>query len=124
MFIQGKRPALILSGTPEELRVQIERAVAALSAEGYVKHGGLRVTRRGELLALRNCFYPGGSEENRRTQYQNHVQLVAMPDDTVAIFGHIEPYGHGVAHLYSAVLDKADFAAGARMLRRHLGVKP
>lgn len=124
MFVQGKRPAVVLSGTPVELRAAIERAVTALCAAGYVKHGGLRITRRGELLTLRNCFtpYPGvkeGVKEGGKL-LQNHVQLVAMPDDTVALFGHVEPYGHGLAHFVSAVCDKADFAAGAKMLRKVL----
>jgi hypothetical protein len=121
-FKQGKTPALLLTGATPLIQAKLITLCEALSAAGYEKHGGLRITRRGELLSLRNCYspYPEGGAAEHGSLQQNHVQVVNQEDGSVAVYAHIEPYGHGLRHFISAVCDKANYGAGTLMLRRHL----
>ena len=130
-FIQGKRPAVTLHDPKDLIRL-----MEALCAAGYEKHGGLRITRRGELLTFRKRFARTVAVPKEKKfssslvavpragtssiDQQNHVQVVAMPDNTIGIFGHVEPYGYGLRHFVSAVCDRADFRIGAMMLRKDL----
>jgi hypothetical protein len=124
-FIQGKRPAITLHDPKDLIRL-----TEALCAAGYEKHGGLRITRRGELLTFKKRFEvvknikrASGfvTRDNVETLVQqNHVQVVAMPDNTIGIFGHVEPYGYGWRHFWSGVCNRANFGAGATMLRKDL----
>jgi len=113
-FIQGKRPAITLHDPKDLIRL-----TEALCAAGYEKHGGLRITRRGELLTFRKRYLVSGD-----VKQQNHVQVVAMVSpkgrESIGVFGHTEPYGYGISHLISAVRDGANFSAGALMLRKDL----
>jgi hypothetical protein len=101
------------------MRAELERLVAALCKAGYEKHGGLRIMRRGEMLALRKGYLRDGLLTDG-LKNQCHVQIVAMADETVAVFAHVEPYGYGLRHFISAVCDRANYGAGASMLRRDL----
>jgi hypothetical protein len=103
MFVQGKKPALVV---PAE---DVERLHMALRRAGYHPHTGHRYQRRGEVHAWA-ADLSGGRHI--------HVQEVAWNGGR-ALFAHTEP-ASGLAHVFSAVTDGANFAAGSRKLRADL----
>lgn len=103
MFRQGKKPALVVPFTRlDDLRVVLRRA-------DYHPHTGHRYQRDGELEA-----WSSDLPANRHV----HVQFVSRDRD-VAVYAHTEP-ARGLAHVLSAVTDRANYAAGARKLRADL----
>jgi hypothetical protein len=107
-FVQGKTPAIIIPQT------RIVEAVDALHCVGYTRHRGLRWTRENEVYTLRKSWSDYAAKTcNRRMQ--NHVQIVAC-DDGLHVFAHTEPAGYGLEHAVSAIMDKADFLVGSKIL--------
>lgn len=104
MFVQGKRPALLVPVSRlEAFRARMRRA-------GYRPHLGHRVQRSGEL---------GAWTRSLPSDRHVHVQEVAWSKSSVAVFAHTEPAG-GLRHVWSALTDGANFPAGARTLRQDL----
>jgi hypothetical protein len=103
MFKQGKTLVVTLEEYMEMAR--------AMDRMGYLRHTLPRIRRAGEVDAWRMRL-PG--------EQQNHVQVVANPAGLVELYAHTEPWGVGVQHLISAILDHADFVEGAALLRHDL----
>ena len=74
-------------------------------------HDGPRTTRDGEVQA-----WVGSIRGGR----QIHVQEVRRRDGSIAVFAHTEPEGYGLDHLVAAVLDRASFSGGAKVLLNDL----
>lgn len=104
MFKQGKKPALVVP----DARLGALRS--ALRRAGYAPHTSSRWVREGEIEAW---TLPLADAR------QVHVQLVARRGGRVAVFAHTEP-ASGPAHWISAVMDRADFASGAKRVRADL----
>lgn len=105
MFVQGKRPTLLVARGES-----LERFRMAMRRAGYAPHTGHRYMREGEIGAWARDL-PSGRHV--------HVQEVSWTHDRVAIFAHTEP-ADGIAHVISAIFDKANYPAGARTLRTDL----
>lgn len=104
-FKQGRRPCLVLE------RNEHREFRGDLFALGYRLHDGARTTRRGEIQA-----WVGAVRGGR----QVHVQEVRRHDGRVAVFAHTEPEGYGLDHLVAAILDRASFSGGAKVLLNDL----
>jgi hypothetical protein len=104
-FKQGRRPCLVLE------KKEHRSFRGALFSLGYQLHDGPRTTRDGEVQA-----WVGSIRGGR----QVHVQEVRRRDGTIAVFAHTEPEGHGLDHLVAAILDRASFSGGAKVLLNDL----
>lgn len=103
MFKQGKKPCLVLA------LGDLHRFSDVLIVCGYKPHKGPRKIRDGE-------FFAWVKREGKR---QVHVQMVET-ENAIFVYAHTEPAGYGLAHLWSAVRDRAHFSAGSRVLRRDM----
>jgi hypothetical protein len=102
---QGVRPVLIVpKGSRRVFR-------GDLLATGYKPHTGPRSKREGEIQAW--VKFIGRSR-------QVHAQEELLDDGDVAVFAHSEPAGTGLDHFIAAMLDRASFSGGARVLRADL----
>lgn len=112
-FRQGKKPAL---------RVPVKRLealVISLMGAGYQEHDGRKVKLKSEVLTFRRRFVANGKRR------QCHVQVIVTEDGKhLDVFAHTEPdmahLGDVFTHGFSAIMDHANYAAGARMLRQDL----
>jgi hypothetical protein len=101
MFAQGRRPAVVIPAK------DAARARAALVRAGYESHTGARYRRAGEIQAFTSEL-PNGRHV--------HVQEVRWKGGRIAYFAHTEP-ATGLAHIWSALTDGANYSDGARKLR-------
>ena len=103
MFLEGQTP--IWEGTGKEYR----EVTRLMKTAGYRKYDGLQANMKGEIDAYKKDI-PG----NR----QNHVKA-CEEDGKICIYAHTEPSADTdpLGHLDSALGDKANFGAGAKMLR-------
>jgi hypothetical protein len=100
-FKQGVRPVLVVAkGSRKVFR-------GDLLSTGYKPHTGPRSKRGGEIQAWVNLI---GRDR------QVHVQEQLLDDGSIAVFAHTEPAGTGLEHLISAILDRASYSGGARVL--------
>jgi hypothetical protein len=104
MFAQGKKPTLLVP------LAELERFRMTLRRAGYYPHTGHRYQRDGEIQA-----WTAELPESRHI----HVQEVGWTRGHVAVFAHTEP-AHGLLHAFSALTDRANYAAGSRKLRHDL----
>jgi len=104
-FKQGKRPCLVLDAS------DVRGFRGTLLSKGYKPHTGLRTIRAREQQAW---VAPVGRDR------QVHVQEVRRANGRIAVFAHTEPAGYGLRHAVAAILDRASFSGGARVLLRDL----
>lgn len=112
-FADGKRAAFTIPGP------SLKSLVEAFLRTGYQEHRHRKMRRPYEVLALQKLFTA------RKQARQCHVQVVSTDNgQTYEIYAHTEPPMTGFAdifrHGFSALFDKASFAAGARMVREDL----
>jgi hypothetical protein len=97
------------------------RFVSALEACGYIPvNPRTQVAKRGEVAAYRRR-YSGRKGRDK----QIHVQIVKArnPGSAYWVFAHTEPYaGKLIKHLISAVFSLHDYADGAHLLCKDLGL--
>jgi hypothetical protein len=102
---QGVQPVLIVA--KDSRRV----FRGDLLATGYKPHTGPRSKRDGEIQAWVKLIGRGR---------QVHAQEELLDDGSTAVFAHSEPAGVGLDHFFAAILDRASFSGGARVLRGDL----
>jgi hypothetical protein len=118
---------------------QLKQVMAALLQAGYEVHTGRKMLFRNEVATLRKVFGGRGNTMEARERSgrlrQCHVQFVCDGKErtesgkkVVKVFAHTEPVmsydlldiaRHGLALL----TDTANYATGARMIRKDLKIK-
>jgi hypothetical protein len=111
VFKQGRKPCLVF-----ERREDYVRFCERMRRSGYVPHKGPRVRRDAEIAAWKRRY-------GKKARHQVHVQ-VSKSGKKRHVHAHTEPAGYGPRHWWSALMDKANFANGARVLKRDLKKSP
>lgn len=95
-----------------------------LESCGYLcMDGKTEIAKSGQVVSYCRRF------SRKKRDLQIHVQITRTkesshkPDHAYMVYAHTEPYvGRIFRHLFSAILERQDYAEGARLLCKDLGL--